>query len=44
MGGKILNYEFNRKSENYFDWLANQIQHINYHQVEAIIIDNKETN
>lgn len=35
-------YEFNRKSDNFFDWLGNRIKNVNYHRTSAIIVKTKK--
>ena len=36
---KELNYKFKRKSSNYFEWLLNRVQNVNYHLAESVIVD-----
>ncbi|WP_147437260.1 hypothetical protein [Ulvibacter antarcticus] len=37
---KELNYPFNRRSENYFDWLYHVIRSEKYYQADAVIVMN----
>lgn len=37
---KVLNYKFNRRSENHLDWLYHVIRSEKYYQADAVIIMN----
>ena len=35
---KSLNYQFDRRSENYFDWLYYVIRSENFYKADAVIV------
>ena len=37
-----LNYSFNRKSENHFDWLLNTIKSVKYYEEDSYIVPLKD--
>jgi len=37
---KALNYQFNRRSESYLDWLYHTIRSEKYYQADAVIVMN----